>query len=80
MKTDKLLERTEEFFSEKKSQQRKRVDSLKELLAALKKKKRKLNAKLKDTDKRSDREHIRKELEVIRVQRRKGLRILKDIK
>ena len=80
MKTDKLLKKTKELLSEKKSKQRQRVDALKELLAALKKKKRKLNAKLKDTKSRTEREHIRKELAVVRVQRHKGLRILKEIK
>lgn len=80
MKTDKLLKKTEELFSEKKSKQRQRVDALKELLDALKKKKRKLNAKLKDTKSSTEREHIRKELAVVRVQRHKGLRILKEIK
>ena len=80
MKTSKLVQKTEEILSEKKSQQRKRADALKELLAALKKKKRKLNAKLKETKNRRDREHIRKELAVIRVQRHKGLKILKEIK
>ncbi len=80
MKTSKLLKKTEEIISEKKSKRRQRVDSLKELLAALKKKKRKLNAKLKETKNRRDREQIQKELAVIRVQRYKGLKILKEIK
>ena len=80
MKTNKLLKKTEEIISEKKSKQRQRVDCLKELLAALKKKKRKLNAKMASTKNRRDREHLRKELEVIRVQRHKGLKILKEIK
>ena len=80
MKTGKLLQRTREIISKKKSKQRERVDSLKELLDALKKKKHKLNAKLKETKDRRDREQISKELAVIRVQRRKGLKILKEIK
>ena len=80
MKTNKLLKKTEEILSEKKSKQRQRVDSLKELLAALKKKKRKLNEKLVSTKNSRDREHIRKELAVVRVQRHKGLKILKSLK
>ena len=80
MKTSKLLKKTEGILSKKKSKQRQRVDCLKELLVALKKKKRKLNAKLKESKNRRDREQIRKELAVIRVQRYKGLKILKEIK
>lgn len=80
MKTSKLLRKTEELLSAKKSKQRKEIDSLKELLAGLKKKKHKLNGKLEDTKNPSDREHIRKELAVIRAQRHKGLKILKKIK
>lgn len=79
MKTSKLLKKTEEILSAKKSKQRKEVKSLKEVLSALKKKKRKLSAKLEETKSSSDREHLRKELAVIRAQRHKGLKILKRI-
>ena len=80
MKTSKLLKKTREILSAKKSKQRKEAESLQELLAALKKKKKKLNAKLEKTKSGSDREHIEKELAVIRAQRHKGLKLLKDIK
>lgn len=80
MKTSKLLKRTREILSAKKSKQRKEAESLKELLAALKKKKQKLTAKLDKTESRSDREHIEKELAVVRAQRHKGLKLLKNIK
>ena len=80
MKTSKLLKKTEGILSAKKSKQRNEAEALKELLAALKKKKRKLAAKLDDTKSRTDREHLRKELEVIRAQRHKGLKLLKSIK
>lgn len=80
MKTSKLLKKTEEIFDAKKSKQRKEIECLKELLSRLKKKKRKLNAKLEDTSKDSEREHIRKELAVIRAQRHKGLKLLKKIR
>ena len=80
MKTSKLLKKTEEILSAKKSKQRKKIDSLKELLAGLKKKKHKLNAKLDETKNNRDREHIRKELAVVRAQRHKGLKILQKIR
>jgi uncharacterized protein YlxW (UPF0749 family) len=80
MKTSKLLRKTEEILSAKKSRQRKEIESLTELLAGLKKRKNKLNGKLEDTKSQKEREHIRKELAVIRAQRHKGLKILKKIK
>ena len=80
MKTSKLLRKTGEFLDAKKSKQRKEVESLKHLLAGLKKKKRKLGAKLEETKNPRDQEHIRKELAVVRVQRHKGLKLLKRIK
>ena len=80
MKTSKLLKKTDEILGSKKSRQRKEVKSLKELLAALKKKKRKLGEKLDEVDDDVEREHIRRELAVIRAQRHKGLKLLKDLK
>lgn len=80
MKTSKLLKRTKELFSQKKSKQRQKADSLKELLHGLKKQKRKLNAKIKETKSKRDRENLEKELAVIRAQRHKGLKILKNLK
>lgn len=80
MKTAKLLKKTEGILSAKKSKQRKEAECLKELLAALKSKKRKLAAKLENTKGRTDREHLQKELAVVRAQRHKGIKLLKSIK
>jgi hypothetical protein len=80
MKTPKLLKKTEELLSAKRSKQRKKVDSLKELLDKLKKKKRKLKDKLEAESDQDDQKRLRKELEVIRAQRHKGLKLLKDLK
>ena len=80
MKTSKLLKKTESILSAKKSKQRKEAESLKEMLGALKNKKRKLAAKLEHTKSRTDREHLEKELAVVRAQRHKGLKLLKSIK
>ena len=80
MKTAKLLKKSDEILSAKKSKQHKEKECLKEVLSALKKKKRKLVAKLEETKKADDRNHISKELAVIRVQRKKGLKILKTLK
>jgi hypothetical protein len=80
MKTSKLLKKTEAIFEAKKSKQRKKVDSLKELLGALKKKKRKLHEKIEQSDDPDEKAKIQNELAVIRAQRHKGLELLKQIK
>lgn len=80
MKTLKLLKKTEEILSAKKSKQRKKIDSLKKLLDKLKKRKRKLKERLEATNDREHQARIRGELEVIQAQRRKGLKALKELK
>jgi hypothetical protein len=79
MKTSKLLKKTEELLSAKKSKQRDRIDSLKEILGQLKKRKRKLREKLKTEKRTRNLERIHKDLAVIRAQRKKGLKALKDL-
>lgn len=80
MKTSKLLKKTGEILDAKKSLQRTKANALKELLGALKKKKQKLTAKLKDTKGNQERDRLAKELAVVRAQRHKGLKILKGLK
>ena len=80
MKTNKLIKKTKELLSAKRSKQRKKIDTLKELLAKLKHRKRKLQASLESEKSKDKREHIRNDLEVIRAQRRKGLKALKALK
>lgn len=80
MKTSKLLRKTKDILSAEKSKQRKEIDCLKELLARLKKRKRKLSAKIEETKSPHERERFRKELAVIRAQRHKGLKTLKGLK
>ena len=79
MKTARLLQKSEEILNAKKSKQRKEKECLKEVLSGLKKKKRKLVAKLEDSKSSSDQRRIRKELAIIHVQRKKGLKILKTL-
>lgn len=50
------------------------------MLGKLKKRKHKLEEKLKTVDKASEQDRIRKDLAIIRVQRKKGLKTLKDLK
>lgn len=80
MKTSKLLKKAEELLSAKKSKQRDRIDSLKEILGQLKKRKRKLREKLKTEERPRNLERIHKDLAVIRAQRKKGLKALQDLR
>ena len=80
MKTSKLLKKAEELLSAKKSKQRDRIDSLKEILGQLKKRKRKLREKLKTEKRPRNLERIHKDLAVIRAQRKKGLKALQDLR
>lgn len=80
MKTPKLLKKAEEILSADKMKQRDRKKSLKEILGKLKKRKHRLQEKLKTEKKREDRERIRRDLAVIRAQRKKGLKVLKESK
>ena len=79
MKTARLLKKSEEILNAKKSKQHKEKACLKEVLSGLKKKKRKLVAKLEDSKSSSDQRRIRKELAIIHVRRKKGLKILKTL-
>ena len=80
MKTPKLLKKTEEILSAKKSKQHEQKECLKEILDKLKKKKKKLQEKLETEENKKERDRIEKDLAIIHVQRKKGLKALKDLK
>ncbi|MCP5315624.1 MAG: hypothetical protein H6955_18840 [Chromatiaceae bacterium] len=80
MKTPKLLKKAEEILSAEKMKRRDKKKSLKDILQKLKKRKRKLVHKLEAEKNKSDKEKIRKHLAVIRAQRKKGLKALKELK
>ncbi len=80
MKTIKLLKKVEEILNAKKSKQLDQKKNLKEVLGKLKKRKHKLEEKLDNAGKSSEKERIRKDLAIIRAQRKKGLKTLKGLK
>ena len=80
MKTPKLLKKAEEILSAEKMKRRDKKKSLKDILQKLKKRKRKLVHKLEAEKNKSDKEKIGKHLAVIRAQRKKGLKALKELK
>lgn len=80
MKTLKLLKKVENILNAKKSKQLDEKKTLKEVLHKLKKRKHKLQEKLEHAGKSSEKERIRKDLAIIRAQRKKGLKTLKNLK
>ncbi|MBT8495300.1 MAG: hypothetical protein KJO07_19795 [Deltaproteobacteria bacterium] len=79
MKTKSLIRKIEHFLSKKKRKQLKKYDSLLKVLRKLKKKEASLQAKL---DKQTDKDHrkeLKHKLEVIALQRKKGLLLKKKL-
>ncbi|MCW8964425.1 MAG: hypothetical protein OQL16_11570 [Gammaproteobacteria bacterium] len=80
MKTGKLLTAIREFFDENKKKQRKKKEHLKEVLARLKRKQKKLEQKLDKANNSKVRKRFRKDIAIIRAQRKKGIKFLKSLK
>ena len=80
MKTPKLLKRVQEFIDADKLKQCKRKDCIKEVLHKLKKKQRMLKDRLAKVKDEKERKQIQKTLDIIYVQRKKGLKVLKSLK
>lgn len=81
MKTTMLLKKVEEILDAKKSKQRERQKNLKKVLSMLKKRKRELQQILeKGEQSPKGEERIRKELAIVRAQRHKGIKVLRDLK
>ena len=80
MKTPTLITRVQEFLDADKKKQRDQIKCLKELLHKLKKKQRTLKAKLETERDDKTRKRLRKDLDVIFAQRKKGIATLKTLK
>ena len=80
MKTKKLLSMIKQFFNEDERKQRDQIKSLKQVLSELKRKKKKRQKKLDSDISEKDKEIIRKEIDIICAQRKKGLKLLKRFK
>lgn len=79
MKRKKLLNKLAGFLDMEEHKQRKHRDELKVLLKKLKKKKVELEDKMKSEADNRKRKRLGKELEIIKAQREKGLRALRDL-
>ncbi len=80
MKIEKLLHKLQAFFDTDKHTKRQHIEELKKILLKLKKKERKIAHTLQQTDEDCLIKHYQTELEIIRVQRKKGIEVLQHLK
>ncbi|MCK9635656.1 MAG: hypothetical protein M0R41_05220 [Methylobacter tundripaludum] len=80
MKIEKLLHKLQAFFDTDKHKKRQHIEELKKILLKLKKKERKIIRSMQQTDEDCLRKHYQTELEIIRVQRKKGIETLQQLK
>lgn len=80
MKTPKLLKRVQQYINSDKLKQCKKRDCIKQVLHKLKKKQRALKDRLASEKSEKERKNIQNTLDIIYVQRKKGLKALKGSK
>jgi hypothetical protein len=80
MKSRELLKKLQSLLNADQREQLERRDALKKLLKKLRKRRDALKKDLENAESRSERKRIRKELEILKVQRRKGVTLLRELK
>ena len=80
MKTPKLIRKAKEYLNPEKAKEKHQVKSIKELLKKLKKKQQSLKDKLDKENDRKEKRRIETEINILKAQRSKGLKLLKKIK
>jgi len=80
MKIEKLLHKLQAFFDTDKHKKRQHIEDLKKILLKLKKKERKITLAMQQGDDDCSTKQYQTELEIIRVQRKKGIEVLQQLK
>ena len=80
MKTDKMLDKLRNILSAKRHAQLEKYKSLKKVLKALRVEKRKFEKELASETDKAARQEISSRLKIISKQRRKGLKVLQELK
>lgn len=78
MGLEKLVKKLTELMADEQDTERYNCDDIREVLEKLKKKKRKLEKKLKDADEASTRKKIKLEIKIIDAQLKKGESLILD--
>lgn len=80
MKIQKLLDKLKDILNADRQAQLEKYKSLKKVLKLLRVEKKTLEKKLSDTTDVDERQEIASRLKVISMQRKKGLKVLKELK
>ena len=80
MSTNDLFKAIKDFASTERREQITRYDSLKRLMQKLKIKQNLIKEKIKKEDNKKLKKTLEEKLRVIKAQRKKGLKLLKDLK
>ncbi|MFZ2404709.1 MAG: hypothetical protein WAW41_06195 [Methylobacter sp.] len=80
MKIEKLFHQLQAFFGTDKHKKRQHIEELRKILLKLKKKERKIIHAMQQLDDDCLKKHYQTELEIIRVQRKKGIDVLQQLK
>jgi len=80
MSATKLLSKLKSILSAEHKAQMKKYDSLKKVLKSLRVEKRRLKEELSHVSEEQEREEIQSQLTVVSEQRKKGLKVLKNLK
>jgi hypothetical protein len=80
MRARKLLDKLKGILSAEHQAQQKKYKSLKKILKALREEKDRLKKEIGHIRDEAEREHVEARLRVISMQRKKGLKLLKELK
>ncbi|MCK5498812.1 MAG: hypothetical protein KAI77_06405 [Gammaproteobacteria bacterium] len=79
MKQKKLLDKLKIFFDSDAREREKQKSDIKDILKKLKKRERKLKEKLDAEKNAGKRKHFQQEIDVIYAQRKKGIKLIKEL-
>jgi hypothetical protein len=80
MNVSKLIDKLKDILSEERKAQLAKYSSLKKVLKSLKHEKNRLKDELENTRDEAYQRELESQLEIIRAQRKKGLKVLKKLK
>lgn len=80
MKLKKLLEEAEILLNTEDGKRKKRMKDLKSILEKLRKREKRLNKKIAQTDSKEDKKRLNKKMALAHAQRKKGLKVLKRMR
>ncbi|MEJ2466794.1 MAG: hypothetical protein P8045_14005 [Candidatus Thiodiazotropha sp.] len=80
MTTEKLIEKFHRLLNLEKSKQKAKRDKIRSVLKKLKQQQKTLEAKLESEKSAGERKQIKRHIKVLQAQRKKGLKLCKNIK